>query len=284
LQIRPGPWSGFDLDRLVLIAPSIHDAASGDQSGPELLVTAESRTSMDIATDATRSELRPFWLVLAQSHSDGWRLTLDGATVDGAASDVAPVLIDGFANGWLVTPTSGSSGSIGLHLQWTPQRLVRLGLGLSLIAAVGCLLVAWRGRRDIGARRSDPPRFVPGHRRRAMPVGLVTATLAAAAVGGFALVNLPGGSARFWAAPCIALSTWAGLRGVVPQRTSALAGLAAMSVATTWIAVNQIRFRFPRDFVWPLFFDQVHVLGVVAVLLLAAAGGETLLERRNHRD
>jgi hypothetical protein len=26
------------------------------------------------------------------------------------------------------------------------------------------------------------------------------------------------------------------------------------------------------------------VLGVVAVLLLAAAGGETLLERRNHRD
>jgi hypothetical protein len=57
-----------------------------------------------------------------------------------------------------------------------------------------------------------------------------------------------------------------------------------MSVATTWIAVNQIRFRFPRDFVWPLFFDQVHVLGVVAVLLLAAAGGETLLERRNHRD
>jgi arabinofuranan 3-O-arabinosyltransferase len=284
LRIRPGPWSGFDLDRVVLVAPSIHDAATDEQSGPELLVTAESRTSIDITTNAINSELRPFWLVLGQSHSDGWRLTLDGATVDGTASDVPPVLIDGFANGWLVTPASGIGGSIGLHLQWTPQRLVWLGLGLSLIATVGCLLVAWRGRRDIGAQWPEPPRFVPGHRRRTTPVGLVTATLSAAAVGGFALVNLPGGSVWLWAAPFIALSTWAGLRGVVPQRTTALVGLASMGVATTWIAVDQIRFRFPRDFVWPLFFDQVHVLGVVAVLLLAAAAGETLLERRNRQD
>ena len=281
LRIRPGAWSGFDLDRLVLIAPSIHDQATGKETGPELLVEGEGRTSMDLVARATNGELRPFWLVLGQSHSDGWRLTLVGATVDGAATDVAPVLIDGFANGWLVTPTYSSGEPIRLQLQWMPQRLVRLGLSLSLIAAVCCLLVAWRGRRDTGALAPDPPQFVPAHRRRATPVGLMTATLAAAAVGGFALVNLPGGSAWVWVAPSIALATWAGLRGVVPRRTNALAGLAAMGTATAWIAVNQIRFRFPRDFVWPLFFEQVHVLGVVSVLLLAAAAAETLLERRH---
>ena len=284
LRIRAGAGSGFDLDRLVLVAPSIHEPASGLYAGPELQVTGESRTSMDIVTGGTGSETRSFWLVLGQSYSNGWRLTLDGATVDGADSDVAPVLIDGFANGWLVTQAHGASEPIGLHLRWTPQRLVRLSLGLSLIAAVGCLLVSWRGRRDIGPRSLEPSRLLPAHRPRTKSVGMVTATLTAAAVGGFAAVNLPGSSAWLWFAPGIALASWASLRGMVPQRTNALAGVVAMSTATTWIAVNQVRFRYPRDFVWPLFFDHVHVLGVVAVLLLAAAAAETLLERRDHQD
>jgi arabinofuranan 3-O-arabinosyltransferase len=281
LRISPGKGSGFDLDRLVLIAPSVHDPASDRQTGPELQVTAESRTSMDIVA---RGEIRSFWLVLGQSYSDGWRLTLDGATVDGADSGIAPVLVDGFANGWLVTQAQGAGEPIGLHLRWTPQRLVRLSLGLSLFAAAGCLLVAWRGRRDIGVRSFEPSRLLPAHRPRAKPVGLVTATCTAAVVGGFALVNLPGGWAWSWVAPGIAFASWTGLRGMLPQRTSALAGVLAMGTATVWIAANQIRFRFPRDFVWPLFFEHVHVLGVIAVLLLAAAAAEALIERRDHQD
>jgi hypothetical protein len=57
-----------------------------------------------------------------------------------------------------------------------------------------------------------------------------------------------------------------------------------MAVAAAWIAIDQIRFRFPRDFVWPLFFEQAHVLGVVAVLLLAAAALESLLDQRTGQD
>ena len=58
----------------------------------------------------------------------------------------------------------------------------------------------------------------------------------------------------------------------------------AMAIAAAWIAIDQIRFRFPRDFVWPLFFEQAHVLGVVAVLLLAAAALESILDQRTGQD
>ena len=48
-------------------------------------------------TGATPGE--PFWLVLGQSHNVGWTATADGDDLG------EPVLVDGFANGWLVTPT-----------------------------------------------------------------------------------------------------------------------------------------------------------------------------------
>jgi|TARA_B100002003_G_scaffold11194_1_gene9657 hypothetical protein len=56
-----------------------------------------------------------------------------------------------------------------------------------------------------------------------------------------------------------------------------------MSVAAGLIAIEQIRFRHPRDFVWPLFFDQYHVVGVLAILCLAGAAVEALLEYRVRR-
>jgi hypothetical protein len=53
-----------------------------------------------------------------------------------------------------------------------------------------------------------------------------------------------------------------------------------MAVAATLIALDQIRFRYPRDFVWPLFFDGYHVIGVVAILCIGAAALTDLLDRR----
>ena len=54
-----------------------------------------------------------------------------------------------------------------------------------------------------------------------------------------------------------------------------------MASAVAMIAVDQIRFRYPRDFVWPLFFEQYHVLGVVAILCLAVAAMLELSEQRS---
>ena len=274
LSVRPGAWTGYDLDRLVLASAGASPSAV--RVGPGLEIMMESRTAMDIM--ATYPD-GPFWLVLGQSYSDGWRLDLDGGTVNGTTSDIAPTLVDGFANGWLITPTG--DGPVDLALRWGPQRLVRFGLGLSLLASVGCLLAAWRGRGDVVPLAPPPPALVSLHRRRPAPLPVWEATMAALIVGGFALGNLPDWSI---ASPVIALVTWGALRGLLPHRTAAIAGAAAMAVAAAWIAIDQIRFRFPRDFVWPLFFEQAHVLGVVAVLFLAAAALESLVEHRSRQN
>jgi len=274
LRIRPGAKSGYDLDRLVMV--STGTAPSAIRVGPDLRMVMEGRTAMDVRATGPDG---PFWLVLGQSHSDGWRLDLDGGTVEGTTTNVAPTLVDGFANGWLITPTG--DGPVDLHLRWDPQRLVRLGLGLSLLAALGCLLAAWRGRGDVAALVPQPPALVSGHRRRSTPVSVSVATVVALAVGAFAVVNL----ATWWVVgPVIALATWGALRGLLPHRTASLSAVMAMGTAAAWIAIDQIRFRFPRDFVWPLFFEQAHVLGVAAVLLLAAAALEALVDERSRQD
>ena len=70
--------------------------------------------------------------------------------------------------------------------------------------------------------------------------------------------------------------------GRLPWRATTLAGMLAMATATVVIASEQFLERHPRDFVWPQFFDHLHVVGVLAVVLLAAAALEELVERRAH--
>ena len=74
-----------------------------------------------------------------------------------------------------------------------------------------------------------------------------------------------------------------GLWGRLPHRLTPTLAVAFMSVAAGLIAIEQIRFRHPRDFVWPLFFEQYHVVGVLAILCLAGAAVEALLEYRVRR-
>jgi len=64
---------------------------------------------------------KPFWLVLGQSLSLGWKAEVSGSeSADGSLG--APRLVNGYANGWLVDP--GASGTFTIHLKWTPQNLV----------------------------------------------------------------------------------------------------------------------------------------------------------------
>ncbi|MDG2427176.1 MAG: alpha-(1-_3)-arabinofuranosyltransferase family protein [Acidimicrobiales bacterium] len=272
LQVRPGAKSGFDLDRLVLQSFGSQSVTSQVSDRPFVQVDQQARTSL--AATAFGAD-GPFWLVLGQSYSDAWRLELAGATVGGKESGIPPVLIDGYANGWLVTPTSDKA--ITLNLRWTPQRLVASGLGLSLVATLLCVLIAVCGRRDATTGDSEPPAFESGTRRATNLVPCVMAALSSVLIGIFALVNLP---TWWWIAPLLGISSWAALRGLVARRTSTFASVLFMGFAAGWIAVDQIRFRFPRDFVWPLFFEQTHVLGVVSVLFLAGAAVEALVERR----
>jgi hypothetical protein len=133
---------------------------------------------------------RPFWLVLGQSHSDGWSASVGGHGLG------APALVDGYANAWLVRP--GRAGPVTIQLSWTPQRLVWIALGISAVAILLCvalLVVARRPRRSRAAAAGEDPADVehaapalwswtfPGRVLGTMPTAaVVAASFVAAAV------------------------------------------------------------------------------------------------------
>jgi hypothetical protein len=60
-------------------------------------------------------------------------------------------LVDGYANGWLVTPKG--SGPITVKLEWVPQKVVRIGLLLSVLGALACLAIIGVAQVRVRRRR-----------------------------------------------------------------------------------------------------------------------------------
>ena len=144
-----GAATGLDVDRLVLGSdrgggplPPGPLGARRITSGARARVTDSGPTHVDARV---RTDGRPFWLVLGQSRNDGWELDVDGAHAGPAR------LVNGYANGWEITPAS--AGDLAVHLRWTPQRLVWWGIGASIVGILLCLVLALRRRR--GA--AEPP-------------------------------------------------------------------------------------------------------------------------------
>ena len=83
--------------------------------------------------------------MLGQSQSPGWQAHIQGGRNLGSSE-----LVDGYANGWLVTPTKKSFDVV---LEWTPQRQVWAALWLSLLGVLLCLgLVAFTWAAGVGSR------------------------------------------------------------------------------------------------------------------------------------
>lgn len=146
-----GKATGLDLDRLVLdsapgggpLFPRPDGSlrpVPGTTAGGGRAALAAPRVQL-LSSDSTHARVRvtgasgPFWLVLGQSINKGWL-----ASVEGGKSLGRPSLLDGFANGWYVRP---SSGTFVVDLTWTPQSEVDAALLLSAAAIALCLLLAF---------------------------------------------------------------------------------------------------------------------------------------------
>ena len=269
LRTADGRYTGIDVDQLLLRDLVPYSGVA--PTPPTVTYTDWDKTARDLVV---ASEGEPFWLVLGESHTDGWRLSSPDLEVE-----AAPVLVDGYANGWLVDP-DGAMGDVRLRLAWTPQRLVTAGLLLSLLAALACLVLARRGRRDeAGPAEAIVSLVDPRGTLAAMGTrGSVTTGLLVTAG---AWLNLPA-----WpvAAPLLGLLTGLVLAGRLWRRLLPLLATASMALAALLIVVDQVRYRYPRDFIWPAFFDRYHVLGVLAVLFVLAEAIRTLLARRHVRS
>ncbi|MGI8796904.1 MAG: hypothetical protein ACR2IR_10055, partial [Acidimicrobiia bacterium] len=249
-------------------------SAATPGGAPTVTVEDEGRTSMKLRVEGAEA---PFWLVLGQSDNDGWRASVDGHDLGRSQ------LVDGYANGWLV-PGDLGGGDLEVTLTWTPQRLVWIAIGISGLAMLACTALALRGRRRPGHGAPRGPGVEPALTSPLVAGGtrppfvtLVAAPLGAAVVAGVLV--------RPWAGLLVgALVLGALVRPRLRVLLTAGAPL-AIGAAGLYIVVQNSRYDYPPLFEWPTFFDSVHVLGWLAVVLLAAdALVEVLRERGRHDD
>lgn len=252
-----GRGTGRDIDSLTLGSPGPSSTVAAPAPA-EVSTTRTSRGSYDLSVDALDA---PAWLVLGQSMNDGWHLTSDGKDLG------PPLLVNGFANGWLLDPTVVGENP-RMTLEWTPQRIVWLALVLSALGFILCLVLAlWPPRRQ--------PRD-PSHAQPMSPVaiGLTDAFGASVTWRTTMLLGALSAAASFllitpwwWSVVVggLAIGAMRSRRGWVILR---FACLGTFALAAAFVVAKQWRNEFPDDFDWPQKFGLVHPLGMVSALLL----------------
>ena len=151
---------GLDVDRVVLSSNAAGAATGVAPRGAPLDSSGAKVRTVSLASTTGEAEIRtdgtPFWLVLGESHSDGWKASVSQGTV--GASQV----VNGYANGFLVRPAH--AGTVTVHLDWTPQRLVWIGLAISALFVITCIVLLFVARRrrvaDAQPALTDAPRLV----------------------------------------------------------------------------------------------------------------------------
>lgn len=264
-QTARGRDTGIDVDQLVWrsgaggapfvldvpIVPEDHAATT------QLEILSQDDTTVDVLVRDARPGT-PFWVVVGQSHNDGWELQAEGASVDG------PHLVDGYANGFLVTP---ESATFEASVHFVPQNRVEVGLLVSLVALVGALALASQRAPEI--RPMPIPRQEPLRRLRAfsyegalptrrdaqilgVAAGVAAGVLATPAVG-LAVGLLAGFAAR--------REGWRVLLTLIPAALLALVGIYVIGL--------QFRNELAPGPDWPSEIDLLHPLALAAVILLA---------------
>ena len=259
LVATDGRSTGLDLDSLTLGSKAPSSGSTPGATAPALSSTRTSRGSYDLSIGNLGA---PTWLVLGQSLNDGWHLVADGKDLG------APILVNGYANGWRLDPAVVGSHPV-LTLEWTPQRYVWLALALSLAGFVLCLALAfWPRRRRPGDRapsgQAVRPRLIDLTDSYGAPVGWVTTAIVATASVGVTLALV---TPWYWAVAVgalalVALRTrqgWVALRFVA---------VAAFGLAATFVIAKQWRNGYADDFDWPQKFLKVHSLAMFGWLLL----------------
>jgi len=164
VQTATSKAEGLDLDSIWLSSASGGSALPLTSAGtiflptPPTTATArvlhQDRTHVTVQVTGTGT---PYWLVLGQSQSAGWK-----ASIRGGANVGSSTLVDGYANGWLVSGPE-ASGTRVFELSWTPQKVVDLALigsAATLVGSIGVIIIpasffawAWTGSRRLLRRR-----------------------------------------------------------------------------------------------------------------------------------
>jgi len=251
--------SGVEVDQLVWSSDPLQDGDGPSPAPPPALdVRWVDDATVDVSLTAT-SPGDPVWLVLGQSFDPGW----EAVEVDGA--EVEPTrLVDGYANGFVVTPLDRE---VDVELRFVPQNRVDVGLLVSALAAVlAVVLIAMRAAevRVPPVARHEPLRklraltyegALPTRRdaRRVALIGGLGGLLLAGPVVGLALAVIGAFATR--------RETWRPLLTLLP------AGL--LVAVAGYVVHQQVERGHPHALDWAVDTGRLHAAALAAVLLLA---------------
>jgi arabinofuranan 3-O-arabinosyltransferase len=229
---------------------------TGSGSAGELSVTTWGGTDRSVRLPAAST---PRLLVMRENTSVGWRATL-------GTTRLAPIVVDGWQQGWLVP--AGADGTV--QITFAPDRTYRIGLliGLGLLAALvlGAIVLslrrqAWRARhlqRQISHRTPGGFLVVAVGALALLSVGGYVALLIGALAGAASLVlffqtaTLSARSQRmvrrvlragWWLTPAVCLMVagylwWSDFRqpGVDPHTSAWPQAVAVAGLGTLWVS------------------------------------------------
>ncbi len=247
--------TGLTVDRVVLA-----DRAGDPAAGPAVAAAAGVVVDVD---DARRRVVTVTdcpdgcWLVHGEGFNEAWSARVDGASLG------PPTLVDGGFNGWRLPP---AAGPVRVEISWTAQTPVTVGLLLSALGALACLVIAavTRGRRPVLALAEPSPHWRrPVDRRGTAMASAIVLVVAGTLVIGpeWGAVSLVVGAALVLAARHTAV------RAV--DRLLELVGLsAALLVAVATIAI--LRRNRPRpDAGWTEGVERLNGLALFSVVCIA---------------
>ncbi len=285
VRTTTGAATGFVVDRLVWA--SAPTGAASDRLGvagtlaqdpaptaPTVTVVRSGRARISAEVVDARE---PFWFVLGQSDNSGWHATVNGKDLG------ASRLVDGFANGWLISP---KTPTVAIELEWMPERTVQRSIALSVVAIMLCLgIVAFshaRSRRvDLRALVLDvagtPTLELTAPVRSA---SWVVAGLTAGLVGVLGAIVV-----RPVIGVVLGVAVLGALRDRRIRRVLDLVPVGAIVLAGGYIAYRQARYELPPIFEWPTLFPRARTLGWIAIVVLGAnALIGLVLDRRGRRS
>ena len=261
--------TGINVDRLVLSSSATEPGAVSSETMTNAV--AYERLGPTRFRAEVPASVTPQWLTLRESWNPGWRLTIDSGPSSG--DSFAPVLIDGYATGWVLP---SSTTALAVTIEWIPQRQIIYGIAisaLSLIATV-VLAVGRRRRTPSAATSKSPPEPPPAPsaggvtgnadappNRTPTWIDLILLTPALFVVGGapaavtYLVIRL------LWRQRMAQRPTW------IP----AAVAVSAWSISSLYITALQFGYRYQPDPQWPSRFSLVSPLTWVAVGALLGA-------------
>jgi arabinofuranan 3-O-arabinosyltransferase len=292
LTSAPGQLVGFNIDQLALTslaggapaspAPATTAGLLAPTSAPpSVAVASQTSTATRLRVSGVTPGTAPFELVMGQSLNAGWVASVNGHPLG------APTLVDGFANGWQIDPaaigTPPGNGVVTVDLRWAPQGRVDIGLLVSLLAILLCLVLVFLPRRwrrgadrpEVVAAGEDTPRLLrpfvgdgrPATVRLAVVIGVITGVVAG-------VISAPVTGAIVAVATGVAL--------LVP-RLRTLLGVAAVGcvlAAGVYVVAHQGAAHVTADGAWPSHFELASSLTWAGVIFLGADATVEVFRRR----